>query len=231
MAGSFFRRLLGIDKDDAPSPEAEERLAELVRMRDELQAAPPVAKRERVISMQIAFYSGERAAVEFATPAPNPQAQERLVMFYYAETLWRLGSSETAQQLYQYIAALTQNLVDKGALKRINILGESLELLPDLTSETPEALQQAILFHNADGSWEAEFSEPFLPAEFYLPSSMLLLFQHMLYALDEARVARFLMLLAAMHTFYETRHTYTEDEGHRLAPIQALLAVDQYLAE
>jgi len=194
--------------------------------------------RQTLASLQVSFYGESRATVEMAIVAPEVNAvhpgflQLRLVLDYYAETLYQLGVSEAGQQLQQYIGALCMHLVEEGELKRINILGSLLELLYQTPENDPILHQQkASLMQNPDGSRDTEFAEPLLPSEYYLPTSMLLLFQNMLYTLSDDRMAQLIMAISAMHTYYATRYSSSSAEGRRLAPRHAVQQVEQSLEQ
>lgn len=226
MAKSFFRRLFGLDEE---STETED-----VLNVSEPEPTIKIYQRLPLTELQLAFYGTEKATVELLDyqAADAVAHQQRLVLDYYAEALYRLGGNEAATQLFQYIAALCSHLVEKGELKRINILGNLMEFLLEAPGDAqPLHFQKAILYRNEDSSLETEFSEPFLPLNYFLPTSMLLLLQHMLYSLNDEDMAQLLMLLSAMHTFYVTRYSYTEQEGRRLAVRHALSQVEHYEAD
>ncbi|MCL2548335.1 MAG: hypothetical protein FWE76_04125, partial [Symbiobacteriaceae bacterium] len=155
----------------------------------------------------------------------------RIVMEYYAEVLYRLGLCEASQQLVQYMGALCLHLLDEIELKRVNILGSLLELLYQKPENLEITYQQSvILFRNQDGSMEAEVQEPLLPEEYYLPTSVLLLLQNMLYTLGEDEMSCLIMAISAMHTFYATRYGYAQEEARRLASRHALQQVEANLS-
>ena len=218
MASSFFRRVFGVSHEDE----------ELLDLKNEpLPSDPPIPpeRRHSLAEMGIAFYTPARATIDISSTQGllDDAHQQRIFLDYYAETLYRLSSSEQAKQLHRYIGELCSFLLEGGELKRVNILGDSLELLLCAPEEASALYyQKATLFKNGDGSLETEYSEPILPEEYYLPSSVMLCLQHLLYSLADAQICEILMALSAMHTFHASHYSYVEPEGYRLATRHAL---------
>ena len=221
MAKKFFKRLFG--RDDQTEPEKISK--EVTIPTEDLSQIKQTPIRQPMIELQINFYGNNQATVEVLEQnnQTNVIQHLRLTQEYYANTLYRLGSSEASQQLQQYVAALCYHLLENGELKRINILGDLHRLVITVPQDTePQYSQNAVLFRNPDQSFELEVFEPQLPLEHFLPISMILLLQHMLYTLSDEYFAELLMSFSAMHTFYTLRYNYYEPEGHRLAVLHAL---------
>ncbi|MCL2498532.1 MAG: hypothetical protein FWF06_07970, partial [Symbiobacteriaceae bacterium] len=137
---------------------------------------------------------------------------------------------ETGEQLLRYMNTLCSYLLAEGNLKKVNILGAVLELLPHPPSSgQPRYQQRAILLCNEVGILDASFSEPLLPLEYFLPTSVILILQHMLYTLSDAEIAHLLMAISAMNTYYSIRHSYRELEARRMAPLHAWKQVENNL--
>ena len=221
MARKFFKRLFG--REDQPEPEKISK--EVTIPTEDLTMIKQTPIRQPMIELQIKFYSNNQATVEVLEQnnQTNVLQHLRLTQEYYADTLYRLGSNEASQQLQQYVAALCYHLLENGELKRINILGDLHRLVITVPQDAESQYSQnAVLFRNPDQSFELEVLEPKLPLEHYLPISMILLLQHMLYTLSDEYFAELLMSFSAMHTFYTLRYNYHEPEGHRLAVLHAL---------
>ena len=234
---SFFRRIFGSDRDEEEIRKAERQLMleqeqEKAASIDDIQQFR-LMPRANLAELRVAYYSSYKATVdvEMLTAENNDALLLRLVLEYYAETLFRLGDSDAAVQLQQYVAALCLHLFAEARVQRYNILGTQMELLSDPPPASPIHDQKLTLVQNEDGSLESDFSTPMLPTEFYLPSSILLVIQNMLYTMADDRFTSLLMAISAMNAFYTTRYRYNEIEGRRLAVHHALQQLERHAVE
>ena len=226
MGRNLFRRLFFVEDEDDTALFTE-------ASSEEPDIETPATETKQVLAtLNIAYFGDHMATVDIGETVEPVESvvsyQLRLVLDYYAEVLHRLRTSEAAEQLLQYIAALCMHLMEKDEVKRINILGSIMELLfqiPENSEVTHR--QRASLLRNTDKSVEIMLDDPVLPIDYYLPTSMLLLLQNMLYTLSDKDVAIMLMSISAMHTFYATRYNLNEPESLKLASRHALQQVEQ----
>ena len=222
MPQNFWQRLFRVNADPTPDPETTEMEEQAYRR----------YIRQPLAELQLEFYGKTQATVEcFDYQAKSSEYQIWLALDYYADVLYQMGNSDSTAQLYQFIGALGRHLLVDGTLKRISILGSSIELVMEPPESVPVLYAQTVtLVRSEEEGWEIEFANPKFPADFYAPLSVLLVLQHMLYTLDEPSMARLLMGINAMHTYYATFHNYYEAEGRRLAVKHALHQTDEYLS-
>ena len=223
MPENFWQRLFRRTPDPAPEPAEETLNMEEQAYRRYMRT--PLAE------LQIDFYGKSQATVECLDyQAKSSEYQIWIALDYYADVLFQMGNSDSTAQLYQFVGALGRHLLVDGQLKRISILGSSIELVMEPPEAVPLLYEQTVtLIQNEDDVWELEFAKSKFPTDFFAPLSVLLVFQHMLYTLDEPSMARLLMGINAMHTYYSTFHNYAESEGRSMAVKHAMHQTDEYL--
>ncbi|MCE5196210.1 MAG: hypothetical protein LLG09_03670 [Negativicutes bacterium] len=194
--------------------------------------APPRLKIQTIASLQVSYFQREQACVEFHRLDPDYEVfrlQLHLFLVTYAEVLFQLTGLEEACQLVAYLDSMIPFMLQKETSmeKRINILGENLELLlcdnnhAAVSNKVTTLLQVTLPLGTMSTEFLFSASEP----EYYLPSAILLCLQDLLYSVNDRQLNQVFSALQAMHTFYQTVKNYTVPDARREAPAYALRSV------
>lgn len=194
--------------------------------------APPRLKIQTVATLQVSFFQRERACVEFHRLDPDYEIfrlQLHLFLVTYAEVLFQLADLAEASQLVAYIDSMIPFMLqnESSMEKRVNILGENLELLlcdasnTSITNKVTTLLQVTL----PQGTMNTEFLFSASEPEYYLASAILLCLQDLLYTVNEEQLNKTFLALQAMHSFYKTVKDYTIPDSRREAPAYALRSV------
>ncbi len=186
----------------------------------------PVAK------IRIGYYDVNRSFVKFEQLGPTDDPgidQWNLACAYYAETLHQLSRAPLAAQLYDYVGQIVEKSIEDAMIHRLNLLAEGQELLSaGLGAET--MVHEVTLYELGDGR-VVESNIPSGGTEFYTPTSMVLLLEHLVRTMPDEHLALLMMALKAMNAYYRDIRPFTDPQARLEAPAHAMALAVEYVKQ
>lgn len=186
----------------------------------------PVAK------IRIGYYDINRAFVQFGqldtTDDPGID-QWNMACAYYAETLHQLARSPLASQLYEYVGQIADRSVEDRTIHRLHLLAEDQELLAaGLGAES--MVHEITLYEQGEGR-VVESNIPSGGTEFYTPTSVVLLLEHLVRTMDDDHLALLMMALKSMNAYYRDIRPFTDPQARMEAPAHAMALAVEYVKQ